>query len=103
MGKKIVVHSLPDRKNNFQLWVDKLRSTGTCQKEPFIKSVYIRKSLKDTSVNSGIWDAIQISSRNKYMEKTELMKKIRVQKVQNKTLHWAYAPRHVCSVSSGSK
>ncbi len=72
MAKIIVVHPLPYRKNNFQSWVDRFGSTKVHQKEPFIKSVYIRRSLQDAVIMPENWDNVQSNSRSKYQEKNEI-------------------------------
>jgi AAA15 family ATPase/GTPase len=99
MGKSIVVHSLPDRKIDFRIWVDKIRSPKKFHKEQAIKSIYIRKSAK----NIKNWNNIQSNSRNQYQKKIKLMEEIRLRKVEDKTVGFVYAPRYACSTIAGSK
>lgn len=99
MGKCIVVHSLPDRKNGFRIWVDNIRSPEKFRKEQVIKSVYIRKSVK----NIKNWNNIQSNSSNQYQEKIKLMEEIRQRKVEDKTIGFIYAPRHAYPTIAGSK
>ncbi len=39
-----MVHTLPDRKNNFRIWVDKVKSPNKYHDKQVKKSVYIRGS-----------------------------------------------------------
>ena len=102
MGKRMLVQQLPDRKNNFRIWVDQIRSSKTYQRvpsKPLIESVYIHKSAKK-SIN---WNYIQSNSRDKYLEKMGLLEEIRLRKIENETVNLFYTPRYAYSAVAGSK
>jgi hypothetical protein len=100
MGKRIVVQSLPDRKNDFRIWVNRIRSPKPYQDRTVIKSVYIRKSGKNPTKN---WSNVQSNSQKRYLDKIKLMEEIRLGKVENKTVNLIYTPRYAYPTISGSK
>ncbi len=107
MKKTSPVHPLPDRKNNFSIWVDRIRSSNSHQRdEPdrsILKSMYIRKSGKNLGNNPKNWYSIQSNSRDRYLEKIGLMEEIRLRKIESKTVNFIYTPRYAYSTVSGSK
>lgn len=97
MKKTLPVHPLPDRKNNFKIWVDQIRHTrparDTSNSRPVIKSIYIRKSGNNLSQSLKKWNSIQTNTKDKYFEKLELMEEIRERKMENRTINFIYTPR----------
>lgn len=103
MGKSIMVHTLPDRKNNFRIWVDKVKSPNKYHDKQVKKSVYIRGSGKLSGKIFKNWHNIQSSSRKEYLDKIRLMEEIRQGKLEEKTINFVYAPRYASPTPSGSK
>ncbi len=104
MKKSLPVHLLPDRKNSFSIWVDKIRSEDQNIKKtttkPVIKSLYISKSGLNLSKN---WKDIPEKSKDKYLEKINLMEEIRQRKMENKIINLSYTSRCTCPAASESK
>lgn len=103
MGKSIMVHTLPDRKNNFRIWVDKVKSPNKSHENQVKKSVYIRRS---GDLSGKIFKNrynIQSSSRKEYLDKIRLMEEIRQRKLEEKTVNFVYSPRYASPTPSGSK
>ena len=100
MKKSLPVHPLPDRKNRFSIWVDKIRSKDQDSKKtttkPVIKSVYI-SSGENLKKN---WKDIQEKSEGKYLEKIHIMEEIRQRKIENKIIDLLYSYRYTCLVAS---
>ncbi|HTX61221.1 MAG TPA: hypothetical protein VMC48_02850 [Methanobacterium sp.] len=107
MKKSLPVHPFPDRKNSFKNWVEQIRSSEYLQNKrstrPVIKSVYIRKSLKNQEKTFQKWDNIQNISRNRYQEKIELMENIRQRKLEDRTINLIYTPRFAYPTSIEGK
>ena len=103
MKKSLPVHPLPDRKNSFSIWVDKIRSKDQDSKKtitkPVIKSVYM-SSGENLKKN---WKDIQEKSEGKYLEKIHIMEEIRQKKIENKIIDLLYSYRYTCLAASESK
>ncbi len=95
-----MVQSLPDRKNDFRIWVNRIRSPKTYQDRTVIKSAYIHKSGKNPTKN---WNNIQSNSQKRYLNKIKLMEEIRLGKVENKTVNLIYTPGYAYPTISGNK
>ena len=104
MKKSLPVGPFPDRKNNFTKLITEIRSSDELLKElprkREIKSVYIRKSGKNSDKN---WMNIQENSKDKYLEKTYLMEKIRQRKIENKLIDLFYSSRNALPAGSEGK
>lgn len=104
MKKSLPIRPFPDRKNSFRIWVTKIRSSDELLKElpkkREIKSVYIHKPGKNSDKN---WMNIQENSKDKYLEKTYLMEKIRQKKIENKLIDLFYSSRNALPAGSEGK
>lgn len=103
MKKTLPAHPLPDRKNNFKIWVDQIRykepSKKMDQDRPMIKSIYIRKSIEKHKN----WNNIQKSTVDKYIDKISLMEEIIERKVENTAINLIYSPRYAYPKISAGK
>jgi flavoprotein len=107
MKKSLPVRPFPDRKNNFTKLVTEIRSSDELlkklPKKREIKSVYIHKPGKNIIKNSKNWTNIQENSKDKYLEKTYLMEKIRQKKIENKLIDLFYSSRNALPAASEGK
>lgn len=106
MKKSLPVHGFPERKNSFSTLIREIRTSDQILKQlpkkPEIKSVYIRKTVKNLNKGHKVWEDIQKSSEGKYLEKIRLIEQIRQEKIENRIIDLLY-PSHGTSVSSESK
>lgn len=107
MKKTESMYPVPEIKNNFKTWVNRIRSTSISKTGkhsiPLKKSLYIRRSTNNLRNNPNKWNNIQLKARDKYLEKTKLMEEIRERKIQNKTENFIYTPRYAYPKVSASK
>lgn len=102
MKKSLPVHGFPDRKNSFSILIREIRTNDQILKQmpkkPEIKSVYIRKTVKNPNKGNKAWDDIQKSSECKYLEKIRLIKEIRQEKIEKRIIGLLYPSKQGTTV-----